>query len=285
MQTFNEAAKSEKQGVRRATGSAKIMFCADGGRTRLAYLNQIWPCRVLLPHRSPNRPTEAIIANTAGGVVGGDKITNKLVVRRGARATFTTQAAEKVYRSDGSDSYVSTEVSVDASSSAEWIPQETILFERARLRRLNQFDVQKGSVLLTGDITVFGRQASGETFKNGFLHDIWNVYNEGKLTWSDRLRIDSGLGAQHRQPFAFADAAAVALLICFTPNPRILRDCGRGLLQGSQFGGFTIVRGITIGRFICNDAAKLRQLIADIWIGLRRAAGLSGTQMPRVWNL
>ncbi len=279
---FNPPARSK---ARRAQGAAEVAFCGGSGITRLRHLRQTWPCRVLFPSAPRDSRPEAVVVNTAGGMVAGDRLTQIFETRRNAGVTFTTQAAEKIYRSDGAACEVSTQVKTGRGCRVEWMPQETILFEGSRLCRRTRLCLDPDSVLLAAEITVFGRRARGETFESGCLRDDWEVRIGRKLTWSDRLRIGSGLNGELRRPFAFGSAAAVALMVCHAPDPAGIRDRARQLTDGDPQGGFTIVNGLLIGRFVSSDAARLRELIPELWIGLRQPSGLSGGDLPRVWHL
>ncbi len=272
--------------ILRADGLAEAEFCGAQGVTRLRHLRQDWPCRVLFPAKAlMNSPVEAVIANTAGGIVGGDRIEQRFVAQHGARVIITSQAAEKVYRSVQEISHLVTSVAVGANCHVEWMPQETILFEGAKLRRHNRISVAADSILLAGEITIFGRRARDETFAHGYFHDSWEVRVDQKLVWSDRLHIESGINGALQRPWSFGKTAATALMVCKTSDPQEMREFARDLLGDFPGGGFTMVAGLTIGRFVSDDAAELRDLIARLWLGLRPQAGLSGADLPRVWNL
>ena len=51
--------------------------------------------------RMPRGTTEAILINTSGGLAGGDSVQIKAEVGAGAALTFTSQAAERIYRTLG----------------------------------------------------------------------------------------------------------------------------------------------------------------------------------------
>ncbi len=266
-------------------GLAEVAFCARSGITRLHHLRQDWPCRVLFPVLQPDSPPEAVLVNTAGGIVGGDRVKQKLMVRNEAAVSFTTQAAEKVYRSDHAISQVDTEIITGEACQAQWLPQETILFENARLRRATHIHLRQSSTLLAAEITVFGRRTRGERFSSGYLHDQWNVYLERKLIWAARLNLSEGLTAALRSRYAFGNAAAMVLIVCRAPDMRMVRNTARLASSNSIPGGFTHVNGLVIGRFISDNAMHLRTFVAELWVGLRNSAGLTGRFIPRIWEI
>ncbi len=266
-------------------GAAEVTFCGSSGSTRLHHLRQDWPCRVLFPVLQPHSPPEAVLVNTAGGMVGGDCVRQKLRARNDAAVVFTTQAAEKIYRSDHAISQIDTEIIAEKECQVEWMPQEMILFENARLRRATHIHLCQSSTLLAAEITVFGRLARGERFSSGYLYDQWNVYLDRKLIWADRLNLSEGLTATLRSRYAFGNAAAMALIVCRSPDMRAARDAARDACNDSIPGSFTQVNGLVIGRFVSDNAMHLRKLVTDVWMCLRNSAGLAGRFIPRIWEI
>src|ERR1700688_2525799 len=135
----------------RVDGAARIEFkVGHGGRTVLGDLYQRAPCRVLFPSVEAGEPTQAVLLTTSGGLTGGDRTDVQIGVRAGAQATVTTQAAEKLYRALPQDPETMIQVGmrVDAGGSAEWLAQETIVFDGARLRREFRADVAPTARLL-----------------------------------------------------------------------------------------------------------------------------------------
>ncbi|MBF0392683.1 MAG: urease accessory protein UreD, partial [Alphaproteobacteria bacterium] len=116
-------------------GSAELAFAWREGASRLAHLYQHDPLRVLFPLSPAGEPPEAALITTSGGLVGGDRLTIAVEARDNAACTVVAQAAEKVYRSLGADVAVSVRLTACPGAWLEWLPQETILFDGARLRR------------------------------------------------------------------------------------------------------------------------------------------------------
>jgi urease accessory protein len=91
--------------------------------------------RVLFPRAPADDLPHAVLVTTSGGLVGGDRLKVEIETAGDARALATTQAAEKVYGSAGATAQVTVVLRAGPGSWLEWCPQETILFDRARLRR------------------------------------------------------------------------------------------------------------------------------------------------------
>ena len=101
---------------------------------------------------------EAVLLNTSGGLTDGDTLSNEISWRAGTRATVTTQAAERIYRAATPDvARVATRIRIEDDCLACWLPQETIVFDGARLARTLEIDMQSSSRLVALESIVFGR--------------------------------------------------------------------------------------------------------------------------------
>ena len=163
--------------LQRASGECRVAFDLRDGRTRLGDLYQRDPCRVLFPHSELGEPPQAVLLTTSGGVTDGDSLKMAIEIGPGAAAVATTQAAEKVYRAATGGGHCAIDVAVRVGEGAtlDWLPQETIVFQGARLKRRTVADVEPGGALLACEMVVLGRAASGERFVSGLLLDAWSV--------------------------------------------------------------------------------------------------------------
>ena len=177
--------------------SAAVHGVAEIGYARagLKHLYQHDPLRVLFPAPPRGEVPTAVVVTTSGGLVGGDRLDVTATTGPGASALITAQAAEKVYRSTGADCRIDVRLGAAENSWLEWLPQETILFEGSRMRRLTRVDVKGGGRLLAGEMLVFGRHASGERLTSGLIRDAWEVRRDGRLSWADALHMDGDLQA------------------------------------------------------------------------------------------
>ena len=123
----NHLANLEPQ---RVSARAELSISHLDGRPRLSRLYQEGAAKIRLP-RVDDGPLEAVLINTAGGLTGGDRLHWSVDVGTMAAATITTQACEKVYRARDGHAEVSCGLSVGAGGRLAWLPQETIVFERA----------------------------------------------------------------------------------------------------------------------------------------------------------
>lgn len=275
--------------VRRwSDGAARVAVAVADGDTRLRDLYQSDPCRVLFPRPAADAPFEGVIVTTSGGIVGGDRIALHMEAGEGSMATMTTQAAEKIYRSGGPVAHMDISVEVNAAAALEWMPQETILFDGARLRRSIAIHVAPSARLLCGEFIVFGRRARGESFTHGFLHDSWRINQEGRLLWADALHLADDIETAMARRTSFDGAAAYGTMIYHGHDAEAHLETARTLLKGSVIGqcqaATTCLGPLLVMRFLGKDAADTRRTVTGFWSSFRGAILNLPARLPRVWE-
>jgi urease accessory protein len=267
----------------RADGAARLEFILTPRGTALAELYQQAPLRILFPRPEPGEPPTAALVNCAGGLAGGDSLATEVLLGAGSGATFSTPAAEKLYRSLGPETRIATRLSVAEDATLEWLPQETILFDGARLHRRMTAHLAAGARLLAAEMLVFGRGARGETMRQGSVFDAWRLYGPGGVLWVDGLRLDATelaerLGAQ----FGFAGSEAMATLLLAAPGAETHLAALRRALE--TLGTATVPRpGLLLARFLGN-AMEVRAALARGITTLRQEALGLAPLLPRLWT-
>jgi urease accessory protein len=263
----------------RVHGSARLTVCsAADGTHRIADLYQRAPARMLFPSQAPDTPVEAVVLTTSGGLTGGDRLEISITADPGAAVVATSQAAEKIYRSDGPDCEVRIRLAAAQGASVEWLMQETILFDGACLSRRTEADVAPSARLLAVESLVFGRSAMGERWTRGRLHDSWRIRRDGRLIWVDALALDD-VAAERDLPFGIGDAAGSATIVLVAPDAAERRDEIRAVVVASGVpGGVTCFDGILVARLLAPGTERLRAAVTAV------AEALRGRTMPRVWS-
>ncbi|MFC0407056.1 urease accessory protein UreD [Roseomonas elaeocarpi] len=265
----------------RADGAIDLRFGRLGGDTVLKHLYQQAPSRVLFPRVEAGEPPLGALVNTAGGLAGGDALSLEVMVGEGGTATLCTPAAEKIYRSLGPETVIQTSLRIEAGARLEWLPQETILFNGARLKRRLQVEMTSCARLLAAEMLVFGRSARGEYFESGALHDAWRLRVAGKLSWIDATRLDEP-GTALKDRFGFGGAGAFATLLLagqdVSAHLPLLRELAGPL------GAATLPReGVALLRWL-GPAVEVRRWLAGA-VPLLRAAWLGfPATLPRLWT-
>ena len=272
----------------RTHGAASVTFARDDGATRLAGLYQQDPLRFLFPEVPAGEIPTAVLVTTSGGLVGGDRLDVSVAIGDGAQAMVFGQAAEKVYRSLGPTSRIAVELSVARDGWLEWLPQETILFDGARLKRRTRIEIAPGARVLAGEILVFGRVASGERLSRGLVRDAWEVRRQDRLVWADALHLEDDMAGVLADPACFDGAAAYGTIIYADVEPLRRLDLARSLVDAGAGGlraGATVVNGVLVARWLGRDAGNLRRAFGDFWAAFRAAAGGRRGTLPRLWHV
>jgi urease accessory protein len=276
MQTDTTSAASEIFAANRAVGSVAFDVHLVEGVTRRRHLHESGSLRVRFP--SPEaQGLSAVFVNTAGGVAGGDRFDIGIAAGEGARLTVTTAAAEKVYRSHGPIAQVNIALRAAANAQLAWLPQETILFDQARVERRIDIDLADSASLLLCEIVVFGRAAMGERMLHGHFVDRWRVRRGGRLVFAETVRLDGDIGAKlQRRAIANGGVAVGTALIAPGDETTVERIRKTSELFGGEVG-ISAWNGFAMARFCAQDAARLR---ADMMTVLGAAGGPA---LPRLW--
>ncbi len=263
----------------RAHGRAELTLGAAPAGARLRHLFQAAPLRALFPATDPGDPTLGALVNVAGGLAGGDTAATRLELDRDARFTATTPAAEKIYRSLGAETHIAADLTIGEDACCEWLPQETILFDGARLRRRIDIALAPGARLLAAEMLVLGRAARGETLTQGTVLDCWRIRSAGRLAWADSVRIDdpaSTIGAR----FALGGAGALATLLLAAPDAAAHRATARDLADGAAS---LVAPGLLVARWT-GEASAVRAALGCAIMALREAAFGHPARLPRLWR-
>ena len=251
----------------RAEGAVTLAMGAGG----LRRLREAHAAKVRIPARSH----EAILINTGGGLAGGDRFSFDIIAEEGARLTVTSQAAERVYRSLGPDAEVAVRLSAGPGACLMWLPQETILFDGARLTRRIDADLAADARLLAVESVILGREAMGETVHDVSLHDRWRIRRGGKLIFADDLLID---GAPPASAATLGGCRAFATLLAVTPDAEERLERLRAAIGGQ--GSASAWSGKIIARLLGRDGFDLRKAL------LPALAVLAGPErLPMTWSL
>src|SRR5258706_2505869 len=199
MQTDTTPTASEVFAANRAVGSVTFDVHLVEGVTRRRQLHESGSLRVRFP--SPEAEgLSGVFVNTAGGIAGGDRFDIDIAAGEGSRLTLTTAAAEKVYRAAGPAAQLNIALKAEAGSHLAWLPQETILFDRARILRRIDIDLAEDASLLLCEIVVFGRSAMGEKMLHGEFVDRWRLRRAGRLVFAETVRLDGDIGEKLKRP-------------------------------------------------------------------------------------
>jgi len=268
-------------GRQRALGEVRARFERHGERSRLARLYQTGGLRLATPNAAG--AAEGVLINTGGGMAGGDEARLDFSVRAGAEVVLTTQSAEKIYRGETGAAHWRASIALDASARLEWLPQETILFEGAKLARRLNIDMAQSAALLLAEVFTFGRTAFGEDRIEASSRDSWRVRRAGKLVFAEELRLD-GAAVLLPRPAIAGGARALASLLVIDADPASCLARLRAAFEAAGADGAAVEWGASrvnetvVARALSPSPSHLRATIVSVLARLR------GRAAPRVWS-
>jgi urease accessory protein len=260
----------------RARAEARGSFARIGERTEPERLFETGGLRWRFP-RSSN-PCEAAIVNTGGGVAGDDSYVLSLTLGEGAEVEATTPSAERIYRSDGPAAAIETRLTLASGARLFWLPQETLLFEGARLERRLEVEATGEAEFIIAETLAFGRLAMGESRIDASMRDSWRLRRDGRLVFADETRIDHA-GATLDRKATGAGARAVSMIVASAPNIEARLPDLRAALKaaGSRVeSGASAFDGLVVARFLAASSHQLRATLVAAIVAL-------GGRKPRLW--
>ncbi|WP_407185694.1 urease accessory protein UreD [Bradyrhizobium centrosematis] len=259
----------------RARGAVRFEVHARDGVTRRGALHESGSLRVRFP--SPEgEGLSGVFVNTAGGVAGGDSFDIDIAAGEDSRLTLTTAAAEKIYRAPGAAAQLDIALKADAGAHLAWLPQETILFDRARVHRRFDIVLDEAASLLLCEIVVFGRTAMGERMEQGEFVDRWRLRRGGRLVFAETVRLDGNVGAKLARSAVAKGGAAIGTALIVPGDEALVERIREASDSFAGEVGISAWNGFAMARFCAQDAARLR---ADMMAVLAR----TGAALPRLW--
>lgn len=274
-------------------GRLELEFVAREGRTQLGRSFVQAPMKVQRPFfPEGDRVCHVVTLHTAGGVVGGDRLSTQVHLAQNAHALSTTATAGKIYRSNGSTAEQTTHLRIAAGGCLEWLPQETIVFDGADYRQRLRVDLEGDALWLGWEITRLGRTARGERFSSGHWRSHTEVWQDGRLLWVDPQLILGGSGSL-TSPHGLNDCpVAASFAILGQPVAQLPTDL---LAQTRQLNpapapanptlqhAATRLQSGLLYRYRGQSTLEARRWFIQVWHLLRPALVKRSGYLPRVW--
>lgn len=276
-----EAAAAAVPQILRSRGRLDLSFRRRGASTVIDRSYQSGCMRARLPRpESTDEPPCAVLINTAGGVADGDDLAIDLAWGADTIATVTSQAAEKVYRALSAGCRIATRIDVARGARAEWLPQETILFDRCRLARDARVVLADDVTFLGVEAIVLGRTAMGEAVREGVLRDRMRIWRNGRLIYADALALDGAIERLMAGAAIGGGARAMAVVVHASADAaRHLDPVREALADAAGLAAASCWNGLLAVRLLAPDGESLRHDVALALSVLR-----DGRPVPRVWR-
>jgi urease accessory protein len=276
---------SSDRDLQRADGSCRIVLGGSRKGTRIVEVYQQSPVRVLFPRTAGSQVEEAVLVNTSGGVAGGDHLQSSVTAFDDASITVTTQAAEKVYRALDESAFIRTTLKACDSARVAWLPQETIVFNRARVSRQTEIEISSASEVLALEWLVLGRAAHGETMSAGSIVDSWRVRRNGRLVWADTFRATDEVFPHLSRKALLSDGTVIATLVYFGPkletDLQFIREHSASL---ACHCAATLVGGLLVVRFAAESSWTLKIALRALLQELGKRPVPGPFRVPKMWS-
>lgn len=273
-------------------GRLQLTYAPVEGKTQLLQQRSQAPLKVQRSFYPEGPVCHNAILHTAGGVVGGDRLSLDLRLEPQAHALITTAAAGKIYRTNGQTAEQVVQVSLGEAACLEWLPQETIVFEQARYRQTMRIDLAPGAIWLGWEITRFGRSARGEQFLAGDWRSHTEVWQQGCPLWIDRQWVPGSPEVFHSPhglagypvvgSFALVGYAVDADWVAQVRSPWAAPAevmASRGEI------GITRLQAGLLCRYRGHSSTEARQWFTQVWQQVRSTVLGRSISLPRVWGV
>jgi urease accessory protein len=257
-------------------------FTRDGAVTRLTRREHAGPLRVQKP-LYPEDPSvcHAIVVHPPGGVVGGDELAIDAALGPRAQALLTTPGAAKWYRANGRVSRQKVHLSAGPGGALEWLPQETIFYDDARVELEHHVALAGDAAYVGCEILCLGRRASGESFTRGRVRQTTSVRRGGRLLWWEQGALTPAVLAS---PLGLAGRSVCASLLAVgTPLPAQALAALRALADDPCYG-VTQMKHVLSVRWLGDDSEAARELMLAAWRIARPALLGRAAFDPRSWR-
>ncbi len=257
----------------------ELGFVRRHGKTVLANRRHFGPLKVQRPFYPEGDVCHVYVLHPPGGVVAGDLLTIAVNAATKSSALITTPAAGKFYRSNGKLAQQLATLTVAAGASLEWLPQETIIYEGARMASELHLELAAGSRFIGWEMLALGRPAANESFTTGEARMIWQIFRSGELFYRERLIIDA-------QAFAAnwglnGRSACGTLFACPATSAQL--ESVQQLIGDSEGRGVTLIDDMLICRALDSRADQLREFFQQVWRTLRPDVVQRDACTPRIW--
>ncbi len=262
-------------------------FERRGAETILARREHLGPLRIqkaLYPEGTGL--CHAIVLHPPAGICGGDQLRIDIGIDAGAQGLLTSPGAGKWYRSAGQAAEQSVNIKVGAGGTAEWLPQESIVFNGAEARMRTVVDLAEGARYLGVETLCFGRRASGETFDRGSLRFTSDIRLAGQPLWHERGRINGGSPLLH-SPIGLAGFSICSTVLAAgiaTPLATLAACRSAASAEAGATWGVSALPQVFVARYLGHSAEAARQWFIELWQHLRPVFIGREMTVPRIWN-
>ena len=278
---LNDAAplSDEKKITQGWDAQLELGFEFQDNKTVLAHRRHQGPLTVQRPFYPEGGVCHVYLLHPPGGVVAGDSLTLRITAAAKSAALITTPAAGKFYRSSGLLAKQHVTLNVAEGAILEWLPQETIIYEGARVASKLRVDLEIGARFIGWEVLALGRPAANEGFTMGEISLGWQIFKAGELFYQEKLRLDAEAFAAR---WGLNGHSACGTLFV-SPATATQLEKVQQLIGDSPGLGVTLIDDLLICRALDSRADRLRSFFQQVWATLRPDVLQCKASEPRIW--
>ena len=269
-------------------GQLDLQFTKHRDSTQLSRSYASAPLKVQRPFYPEPNVCHTVLLHTAGGIVGGDRLSSRLILEPYTQVLLTTAAAAKIYRSNGWTAHQTVEIEVGDYAHLEWLPQETIVFDQALYHQHIRVNLGVGATWCGWEITRLGRSARGEQFLQGQWRNAIEVWQDGWPLWIERQQLDGSVEQwQSLHGLAGQPIVGTLALMGVSVEPDLVQQA-RDLWTSADtemVWGVTRLQGGLVCRYRGSDRQEVQRWFMAVWDLVRQRYRDRTACIPRVWQI
>ncbi len=225
------------------------------------------------------------VLHPPGGIVGGDSLNIEVVCNEYTSTLITTPGASKFYQSNGFTAWQNQNLKVRKDACLEWLPQETILFDGAKVDSTTKVQLDKQSSFIGWEIVSFGRPACKEEFSNGMFKQNFEIWQDDepllidRVMIKDRAEVFSSLWGLQAQPVMGLMTVVNNDVNALLEAKNIIQD----MIEDVSRLSVTVMNTVLVCRCLDTNSMAIRDIFIDIWKSIRPVSINKNPCEPRIW--
>ncbi|MGD8834399.1 MAG: urease accessory protein UreD [Desulfobacteraceae bacterium] len=266
-------------------GRLTLRYAAAGNKTVLQEQRHTGPLMVQKPFYPEGPQTcHTYLIHPPGGIVGGDSLGLEVDAAAGGHAVITTPAAGKFYRSAGPLATQINNLNIASDTALEWLPQETIIYNRARVDTRTIVKIEPGAKFIGWELICLGLPASGQPFTQGQVDQRFEIWQGHRPVLVERFGI-KGRDPVLSSPWGLAGRPVTGTMVATTGEHDLRQAVRDKTAKVNAKGLFAVTRinGLTICRFLGDGVYCGLKFFIAAWEVLRPAVMGRDVCRPRIW--
>ncbi len=225
----------------------------------------------------------SLILHPPGGIAGNDSLAVDLDLGDRAQALITMPGAAKWYRTVDAPAQHRLQAKIAHDATLEWLPPETIVFDRAAARMRTTIELDGGNYL-GWEVLCLGRTLSGESYDAGNIRQSTEISLNGELLWSERCHLHGGSRLlEAAAGLGGATVSGIFIAAGKTATAGIVAECRNVPLERPARGGITAMPNVLVARYLGKSSEQAKCYFVGLWRILRPFFTGRVAVTPRIW--